>query len=982
MTGSLIDRKQIDTPSPISVVTRDQLVNSGATNIGDVLQQLPSQGNALNAQNNNGGDGSTRIDLRSLGDQRTLVLLDGRRVVPSGLGADASVDLGTIPLAMVERVEVLKDSSAATYGSDAIAGVVNIITRQDFNGTEATIYAATSQHGDGTNYDLSFVSGHSSKKGNITFSAGYQKQDPVFASARGSWASNFDVYNFAGQAQGQCGVPGAPVNGPNGAFSGPGSPCANLAGSTSTPNGYLDTTNPGATTGAVNVPGCNFGPGTMAGTGACTYNPATGTWRPFVNGTPNSFGDTYNFQPVNYLYTPSQRFNVFGQGHYDITKNTSVFFQASFNNRTSTQQLAAEPISPADDGPYTVSEFNLYNPFGAFGQYGADQPNGVGSDLTDYRRRLVEFGPRVQEQNINTSRIVAGLQGKVDEDAPVFKNWKWELSYNYGRVDATGTNTGDLILSHLQNALGPSMVINGTPECVSTPGNAMTVIPGCVPLNLFQPGTPGAVNQAMINYLTFTGIQAGFNEQHSALAQAHGKIVDLPNNGDISMAIGADYRHEQGGSQPDPLTATGDTTGNAFAPTEGSYHAFEGFAELSIVPISHVKGAEWVEVDVAGRAYDYNIKDASGNDASGVTGKVSAIWRTEAGLAARGTYGTSFRAPAIGELYSGQAQDFVAIQDPCDVNPPSGPAPIQAGSVRAKECQAQIGANYLTFNPNTSQQVFEIGGNPHLTPETAVSGTVGGVWEPGVIIPALKGLAFNVDYWNINISNAITAIPAQTVFANCYSGGQQSFCNDIIRSPGTNFILKVNDLEANVGSIVTSGMDYAASYNHKIPSGSFRVSAEVDQLFMYNENTGGVNPANPSQDLVLHGRNFYDLGVLPEWRGVGFFEYQNKTGFGIGFDVRYLGNFYECNNDNCNNAGVSGATVSNERRAVGDYWDPDVFADYAFKTGLGQTRIEVGIKNVFDVQPNLVYNGAALNSDESAYDFMGRYYWARLSHLF
>jgi hypothetical protein len=263
-----------------------------------------------------------------------------------------------------------------------------------------------------------------------------------------------------------------------------------------------------------------------------------------------------------------------------------------------------------------------------------------------------------------------------------------------------------------------------------------------------------------------------------------------------------------------------------------------------------------------------------------------------------------------------------------------------------------------------------------------VTGTVGGVWEPGAIIPALKGLAFNVDYWNINISNAITSIPAQTVFSNCYSGGQQNFCNDIIRDPVTHFITRVNDLEANVGSIVTSGMDYAGSYTRKIPSGSFRFSVEVDQLFMYNENTGGVNPANPSQDLILHGRNFYDLGVLPEWRGVGFFEYTHKSGFGIGGTVRYLGNFYECNLDNCNNAGVSGAVVSNERRAVGDYWDPDVFAEYSFKSGLGQSRIEVGIRNVFNVQPNYVYNGAALNSDESAYDFMGRFYWARLSHLF
>jgi len=201
VTGSLIGRKEVDSPSPISVVDRQRMDDAGITNVGDILQKIPSQGNAINSQNNNGGDGSTRIDLRSLGSARTLVLMNGRRLVPSGLGADASVDLGTIPLAMIERVEVLKDGASAIYGSDAIAGVVNIITKSNFNGTEASIYTATTQKGDGTNYDLSFVSGHSSQKGNITFSGGFQNQDPVMAGDRdfASWRLG-PVVNTASEA--------------------------------------------------------------------------------------------------------------------------------------------------------------------------------------------------------------------------------------------------------------------------------------------------------------------------------------------------------------------------------------------------------------------------------------------------------------------------------------------------------------------------------------------------------------------------------------------------------------------------------------------------------------------------------------------------------------------------------------------------------------------------------------------------------------
>jgi outer membrane receptor protein involved in Fe transport len=973
VTGSLIDRREIDTPSPIAVVDRQKMEAAGVTNIGSILQQLPSQGNALNGQNNNGGDGSVRINLRSLGDQRTLTLLDGRRMVPSGLGADVSVDLGTIPLAMVERIEVLKDSSAATYGSDAIAGVVNIITRQDFNGTDVTVYTATSQHGDGTNYDLSFVTGHSSKKGNITFSAGYQNQDAVMAGSR-DFSKQIYAYNFFGQQTGGCGVAGKPVMLPNGQ-PGPGAPCASLSGSSAGPNGYLNTDpmNGGPMDADyVNVPGCNFGPGTNPSP-ACTYNPATGTWRPYKFGSPSAFNDDYNFQPLNYLFTPSTRVNVFGTGHYDISKNTQVFFQASYNERQSAQQLASEPMFPVSYG-INISQFSMYNPFGAGQQYGADQTGGNGVQLDDYRRRLIEFGPRTFNQNVNTARVVAGLQGKVDEDSPVFKNWKWELSYNYGRVDSSNSNYGDLILDHLSKALGPSMMVNGVPTCVSTPGDATTAIPGCVPLNIM---TPGNVTQAMINYLAFTGIASGFNEQHNALVQAHGKIVDLPNNGDISMAIGGDYRHEQGGLQPDPLTSTGDTTGNVQAPTEGSYHAFEGFAELSIVPIAHVKGAQWVEIDAAGRVFDYNIKDASGKDNAGATGKISGIWRTEGGLSFRGTYGTSFRAPAVAELYSGQAQAFTTINDPCDTHPPSGPVPAAPpNSLRGMECQKEISPlgspnplGYQNYVAGTAQQIFETGGNPHLQPETAVTGTVGGVWEP------LKGLAFTVDYWNINITNAIEAYPAATVFNNCYFGGQQNFCGLIHRDPTTHQITKVFDLETNIGGVVTSGLDMSGSYTKKVGAHTYRASLEVDQLFKYNANTGGVDPNHPNQELVLHGRNYYDLGVLPEWRGVAFGEWTHKSGFGAGANIRYVGDFFECNNDNCNAPGSA-------RRDVGAYATADLFVDYMVKSKAGTTRLTVGCNNVPDVQPRIIYNGGALNSDESAYDFMGRYYYFRLSHLF
>src|SRR5437868_8422261 len=187
VTGSRIRRKDLTTPAPVTVISREQVVASGKVSIGDYLQSLPEQGNSINTAVNNGGDGSTRVNLRGLGDSRTLVLLNGRRMVPGGTGADSSVDLNSIPTATIERIEVLKDGASAVYGSDAIAGVVNIITRKNYRQTDLGEYTGMSQHGDGTLYDFSVTTGTGGDRGNITFSAGYSNQQPTWAGDR-DWA--------------------------------------------------------------------------------------------------------------------------------------------------------------------------------------------------------------------------------------------------------------------------------------------------------------------------------------------------------------------------------------------------------------------------------------------------------------------------------------------------------------------------------------------------------------------------------------------------------------------------------------------------------------------------------------------------------------------------------------------------------------------------------------------------------------------------
>ena len=914
VTGSLIGRKEVDSPSPVSVVDREKLDSAGITNVGDVLQKIPAQGNAINAQNNNGGDGSTRINLRSLGSARTLVLLNGRRVVPSGTGADSSVDFGTIPLAMIERVEVLKDGASAIYGSDAIAGVVNVITRSNMNGTEANIYTATSNNRDGTNYDLSFVTGHSSNRGNITFSGGYQQQKAVMAGDR-DFASKTYSYDFS------C-TPDASGN------------CATLTGSSASPTGRINIKPNGGP--ALTIPGCNP---TDPKFQYCTAD-GNGGFRNFMRPTGNNLGDNYNFQPLNYLFTPSTRVNLFSNGHYDITKNAHVFFEGQFNSRKSAQQLAEEPAFLGLFGT-PISKDSLYNPFG--------------QDVVDYNRRLVEFGPRIFNQEVNTTRLVVGLNGNVPDDIPGVKNWKWETSYNYGRTDATNQTRGDLIRSHLAAALGPSFndPTNG-PTC-GAPGK---VVDGCIPLNLL---TPGHVDPRAIPYLTFTGTQTGTNEQHTALATASGKITDLPNHGDISLAVGADYRFERGSFQPDPLTSTGDTTGNAQQPTAGSYHTFEGFGELSVVPYSGGEAVKWVEVNAAGRAYDYNT---FGN---GATGKISGLVRTAGGVAVRGTYGTAFRAPNVNELFAGQSDNFPLLEDPCDsAKPGGGSAP---SGMTLQQCMKQgvpMGASF-----GTSQQRSLNGGNKNLHAEQGNVATAGVVYEP------LRGLDFTLDYWHIQIDDAITTLQPGVILSQCYQGGVQSFCDQVHRDPVTHEISHLIDITQNVGGITTSGLDFSAAYQYRNSVGTFRHAVEGTYLFKYNEDTGALaDPMNPSKgNQILHGRGFYDLGVNPDLKFNIFTLWSHPSGFGGGFNFRFVDSFQECDQNTCNDP-------ANGRRDVAKYATGDIYADYGVKTSQGTTRVAVGVNNVANVTPPIIYNGQALNSDESAYDFMGRQFYIRLSQLF
>jgi len=862
VTGSLIERATLTTPAPLTILHREDLVASGRATLGDILQQLPAQANAIDPSADNGGDGWGRVDLRGLGSNRTLTLLNGRRLVAGGTGAGGSVDVSSIPLAVVERVEILKAGASAVYGSDAIGGVVNIITRNDFEGTEAVLYTAASQHDDGFMYDASFLTGHRSenRKGHIMFSAGIQRQDPVFAGDR--LFSKYGVdFGFEGSRPG-------PSN----------------FGFVSPSRGRID---------AFNIDTDGDGrPNTvnLCGDGVqnCTSN-GDGTYRPF-----DSFNDQSR-QQVDYLRTPSPRYSVYGAGSYDLGPGVAAFFDASYLRRTSDHQAAREPFSTVWSG-IGISKDSVYNQ--------------TGGAVNGYERALEELGPLRSQQRIGTLRTVAGLQGAIPEDAPAFKRWKWEISYNYGRSDGTNENATDVSVSRLANALGPSFRdANGVPTC----GTPTAPIAGCVPMNLL--GRPGSIDPDARDYVTVAGTSSGFDEQQTVLATTHGRIAKLSHHGDLSAAVGADFRKEAAG-----FTPTGDTLGALQVPGKASYHALEGFGELSLVPISGEPLAESVELDLAARGFHY---DSSG---SGITWSAGGLFRPIPSLAVRATYATAFRAPSAGEL----------------------------------------------FQHNSG------GGNPHLEAESAKVLTAGFVFEP----PQIKGLSLTADYWHIDMTKVIQPASTSVVLSNCYNIGIDEYCDQIHRDPtGGHTIGGIDDPLAHLGDTSTSGLDTAVGYDHTFGGvGRFHEQLEAQVLFAYDLGPPG---------RLQHSRGDYDFGVYPTIKAHLSSAWQHPSGVGAGLNLRYVGSFTQCVQNVCDDG-----SSPFDGGHVDAWYKVDLFGSYILKTSAGSTTLAVGVNNLLDRNPPLLYISgevgsypyrdalAARSSDASAYDYVGRFFYARMSHRF
>ncbi|MCY4545961.1 MAG: TonB-dependent receptor [Gemmatimonadetes bacterium] len=891
VTGSRIRGEAAESTAPVIILAKTQIQELGLASIGDVLQTLTVQSNAINTQANNGGDGSTRISLRGLGSTRTLVLVNGRRFVPGGTGANSSVDLNSIPASVIERIEVLKDGASAVYGSDAIGGVVNVITRSDLEGVEFEYYQGVSGAGDGDVIDASVTAGLRSGRGSILFSAGYHNRKPVWTGDR-DFSEADKSYDWGAN---------------DGSF--------NTSGSSATPEGTiidrLGQEGNAAWQAIVERAGEDAG---------FYFNDPSGGWRPF-NSAGNSLdgtGDLYNYQPANYLYTPQTRYSAFLSGNYLFNDDLTGFFEVSYTNRQSDQKLAPTPLFIISEG-VSVSAENQYNEFGR--------------DFIDVRRRFVEASNRNFLQDLDTYRIVLGLEHE-------FQGFSGDLAFSYGRTSGTNINEGRFILSNIEMALGPDS------ECVG----------GCVPLDILH--GPGTITDDMLKFIQYTGIARGFTSQRILQYNLTGDLYELP-AGPLAVAVGASSRWEAGGAIPDPITATGNTTGNKEEATEGDYSVRAVYAETSIPVYQNEMGG--LDITAAGRLFNY---DTFGSD---FTYEAGARLELPRGLAFRSTFSKAFRAPSIAEMFLGQSDSFPLVSDPCSVVDEAG-NPRSLTSQQMRNCaSAGVPGN---FEDTRAQLRARIGGSTDLDPERANTVTAGVVYQPEF----MDNLDVAVSYYATKIEDEIGALGAGLILSNCYSQDSPTDCEKVQRD-SNNLITNIFSTATNIGETETSGLDIELNYFEDTPLGLLSARVESNYLFAYD-----VYLPIPGGFELVEGKGYYDLGVFPTWRhnaNVGL--KWNRTSAGVTW--QYTGGFQECEDDDCKGLYRDDVETTPTVRDVDANHLFGIQGSYRLFSRAGGSIITVGVNNVFDTAPSVIFNGFLGTSDASTYDFLGRYLYIRLSHF-
>ena len=811
VTGTRIKRTDVETAQPVSIITQSQIKASGLTSIGDVLQQVSSFGAALNTQFNNGGSGATFLNLRNLGPNRLLVLLNGSRV-DAGIGGQ--VDLNNIPSAIIDHVEILQDGASAIYGSDAISGVVNIITVKNYNGAEANAFVGEFDGKpdggvwDGKTQSYDFTIGTSGDKSAVVMNIAYVNQSPMFAGNRT--------------------ISKEPLVGGG-----------NPAGSSGAAGGRFVVLGIGnQTKGALNNPGCFSSTSSTVHT-VCNLtqvtpgNTATGQTISSLRGfTP---ADRFNYAPLNYLVTPNERTSLFAQAHYDLADNLTFNTMTIYNNRVSQQQLAPSPLflgaggaSFSNGQAISISALNPYNPFGK-GLIGnsvthtttntqthvvtkppACYTANTCNELSFLGRRPLELGNRVFSQEVASLAFRGGFKGYFNM---LGNEWDWDANFNYGKNYNTTLTNGLVNTERLQTALGAAN-LDGTNTAPCTINGQPA--PGCVPFNIFGGYNlatgQGSITPAMARYVLYESHDVIAEVMRDYTANISGELFDMP-AGPFGIAFGVESLEHDAFSHPDALTQEGNSSGNQTQSANGREATKAEYVEFNIPLVTDAPLMKDVSLDVAERWSQFKWEGgnfgAAGagvqHSAANASGRAALRWQVDDSLLLRGSWSQGFRIPSVSEFFLGNSDNFPGLSDPC-AGPasPNKPTGCSAGTV---------------IQPN-GQIRTTVGGNASLTPERSLSRTVGFVYNPS----SLPGFDFSLDYYKIELESAVSTIGGQTILNGCYSGNT-GYCLLITRGGGprgnsgsSGDVSNVLDTNINIGGLKVEGVDLGTHY--KFPSSS------------------------------------------------------------------------------------------------------------------------------------------------------------------
>lgn len=951
VTGSHIRRVDLETSNPVIAVTAQQIQATGKLTLGAVIDQLPViTGGVQNPRiNNGGGGGSTLVGLRGLGASRTLVLVDGQRVVSS--------DLNSIPSAAVERIEVLTDGASAVYGSDAIGGVINIILKSNYQGAQFSANYGISDHDDGARQGASFVFGQTSDKGSILAGVEYNKFDSILQSAR-KFSEN----------------------------------SVTITGSTnSPPYGY--------------VGGSSFPPRTRVAlpkalqTGAyagCSYVSLNGSGNIPATSTDPTFPadyhcfdstkDKYNYASVNYLMTPNERTNAFIKGTYHLSDNVDAYLTYYHNKTSSGSQLAPALLGSVYGSK--ISKDNMYNPFGV----NFNQTTGY-----SYRARLVPGGNRAARNGTTNDQLMIGFKGNfsvLDHD------WNWDAGYNYGHSSLVSTKLGLPNVDTLNKDMGPSMLIGGVPTCVKsiTGGTgADNIVGSCTPFDPFNLFTPQSI--ATLQSVSSPALENTYSIERTYHADISGGLFDLP-AGTVQLAAGASYRKEYTHAVVDPVlllnAATGSCTlgSQCSASLQGGYAVKEAYAEAFIPVLKDIPFIRALNVTLGDRYSKYSTFGSTNN------WKVAIEYKPIDDLLLRGTVTTVFRAPTISDVFASPTSSAPSLSsDPCDFTAPAGSPNAPNPNAGNPACvgvpatgtfidqDVALGQQIKALNSGSAYAGFPLG------PENGKTFDFGVVYSPHFV----PGLSLSADYWRVYLNNVITGIGAQTSMNLCFNG-QTKFCPLITRfgsastQPGQ--IQQILQPTGNLGRIDVNGVDVSAQY--KLPQfsfGQFTVAVQGTYLSQFNIQTAPGQAGNVTYHAVgqlggvgsgLAASCPFPAGALcmfPRVRGQGVLNWQLGA-WDASWRMQYIGKF---------NIGTQ--NVAEDFSYINGFAEPYVqhygstvynYLQVGYNIEPINTRISVGVDNIFDKQPPFISAAKSqnANTDPQDFDTIGRYYWGRVTVKF